>query len=266
MLDSEIDPRRCKLHLAGWNGATDPLDEYLADRFEEWQIWQSKRNFERDIVVALIAMPSPDRWLFAGAYDSRGSSIQRGDGEKPWRVYDLARRPAVDELDGRLIARFRRAGRQSYLVAERWSDALLVDELRPEKLRIREFPGYASVSLTKAHLDIIVREEIESWRAALSHVAGVYVITDRTNGKLYIGSATSGEGIWSRWKAYSATGHGGNKDLKRLLSKNGPEHAQNFQFGVLEIADTHASKDDVLAREGHWKRLLLSREHGYNAN
>ena len=71
-------------------------------------------------------------------------------------------------------------------------------------------------------------------------------------------------GIWNRWRAYSETGHGGNRDLRRLLKEEGAEHAQNFQFGILEVAGTHG--DDLLARESYWKEMLLSREFGLNAN
>ena len=62
------------------------------------------------------------------------------------------------------------------------------------------------------------------------------------------------------------TGHGGNLELKRLLQAEGAAYADNFQFGVLEIADAHASTEDILARESYWKELLLSGAHGYNAN
>ena len=143
----------------------------------------------------------------------------------------------------------------------------MVDELRPEPLRIKEFLGYSSALLTKQELDTVVAQGITSWKAGLSAVAGVYVIADRHTGKLYVGSATAGEGIWSRWCAYSHTGHGGNRELIQLLDEEGAEYAQHFQFGVLEIADTHASTEDVLRRESYWKDLLQSRRpHGYNAN
>lgn len=107
---------------------------------------------------------------------------------------------------------------------------------------------------------------VTSWKTALGAVAGVYVITDRKTGKLYVGSATAGEGVWSRWCAYSATGHGGNRELRKLLQEKGPAYAEHFQFGILEIADSHASQEDVLRRESYWKALLQTRVHGYNAN
>ena len=263
-LDPGIAPERCKIHLACWNGVEDPLDVYLAGDFDRWQMEQRNANFRRELVLSLIAFRGTDRWLFAGVHDSKGHERDLATGT--YR-YKLTRRPAVDELDGRVVVRFKRRGRSSYLLAERWADALEVAELRPEKLHVADFPGYSWTMLSKRELDIIVRQRVESWRAALGAVSGVYVIADRLTGKLYVGSATAGEGIWSRWCQYSASGHGGNAELRQLLRENGTAYAENFQFGVLEIADTHASPGDVLARETYWKNLLLSRQPlGYNAN
>ena len=172
----------------------------------------------------------------------------------------------LNEFEGRLIVHYERAGRQSYRNAEMLDDALTISEYRPEKMDIGEFPGYLNTTLTKQHLDIVVKQEIASWKGALSNVAGVYVVADRETGKLYVGSATGDEGIWGRWRAYSATGHGENQELQQLLDNKGEDYAENFQFGILEIAGTDASDDDVLKRESRWKELLLTREHGYNAN
>lgn len=264
-LDRDLAPEHCKIHLACWNGYADPLDVYLAGSFDSWQEEQNQKNFERPLVLSLIQFRGSDRWLFAGTHDSNGC---KPDPARPGCFrYDLCRRPRTDELDGRLIVSFKRRGRASYLLADHWVGDLTVAEILPEKLRVAEFPGYSKVTLSKQHLDIIVRQQIPSWKAALSAVAGVYVIADRSNGKLYVGSANAGEGIWGRWCAYSATGHGGNVELKLLLAAAGAEYADNFQFSILEIADTHASRDDVLVRESHWKDVLLSRTpHGYNAN
>ena len=170
------------------------------------------------------------------------------------------------EFEGRLVVSFSRTGRQSYLNAENWATEISVAELKAEKLSIAEFPGYRSINLSKGELDAIVRQSIESWRTALSNVAGVYVISDTTSGKLYVGSATGEGGIWQRWSHYAATGHGGNRELRELLRETGAVSAENFQFAVLEIADIHSSEKKVLRRESHWKKVLLTREHGHNAN
>jgi hypothetical protein len=71
-LDEELQPRKAKIHLATWDGKKNPLDEYLAGQFEEWQSYQGQRNFGRPQVIALIALSMRNRWLFAGAYDSQG--------------------------------------------------------------------------------------------------------------------------------------------------------------------------------------------------
>jgi hypothetical protein len=262
-LDPKLRPEDCKVHLAGWTGTSDPLEVYLAGRFEEWQTWQTRQNFERQSVVSLIAMKDPARWLFAGCYDSHGCKWNAK--ERAFR-YSLTRRPQTDELDGRLVVSFRRPGRQSYLLGEKWSTDLRVTEIRPERMRVAEFPGYSWTRLSKQQLDIVVEQHIDSWAAALGSVSGIYLITDCATGKLYVGSAAAGEGIWSRWVHYSRTGHGGNRELKDLLRAKGAAYAGNFQFAVLEIADTHASKGDILERESFWKEVLRSREFGYNAN
>ncbi|MEI2420593.1 GIY-YIG nuclease family protein, partial [Arthrospira platensis SPKY2] len=66
----------------------------------------------------------------------------------------------------------------------------------------------------------MIKEQEKTWKTALSSVKGVYVITDTSNGKLYIGSAYSVESIWHRWSEYTKNGHGGNKQLKALIEQN----------------------------------------------
>jgi hypothetical protein len=90
-------------------------------------------------------------------------------------------------------------------------------------------------------------------------------VSDPTDGKLYVGSATGQGGIWARWRQY-VDGHGSNVELFKLVHAMGRNRAQVFRFSILEIADVHASPEEVLARESHWKRILLTRSHGYNAN
>ena len=56
-LDPEISSNRCKIHLAVRAGKDDPLDHYFAGDFDEWQTWQTRRNFERELVLSLIQLP-----------------------------------------------------------------------------------------------------------------------------------------------------------------------------------------------------------------
>lgn len=269
LLAPDLDPHKTKIHLASWNGVHFPLDEFLAGRFEEWQRWQTQKNFERPFVIALIKLAERDRWLFGGLHKVLGSCMIASDPNEParqfWR-YPTEEVSACSHLTGRLVAQFTRPGRQSYLVAENWHDQITLAEVYPRRLSIGEFPGFRSVDLTFDELQLVVGQGLESWRSALSSVAGVYLISDGTSGRLYVGSASGAGGIWQRWSDYAATGHGGNVELRTLVNGDGRDRAKPFRFSVLEIADVHTGEADVLAREAHWKRVLLSREHGLNGN
>lgn len=261
----DIAPRRTKLHLATWNGEDNPLDVYFAGDFEEWQSRQAKKNFERDFIVSLIKLSGRDRWLFAGSYRSQGRSRVEHPTWPHWS-YKTTEIEETSALSGRLVVGFKRSGRAAYLNADKWAPKLVVSELLPRRMAVGDFPGYHNLLIDRATLTLIVSQGVPSWRGALSAVAGVYLITDASTGKLYVGSATGTGGIWARWAAYAKSGHGGNRDLRKLLKAEGTEYARHFQYAVLEIADTHASSEEVLARESHWKSVLRSREHGYNAN
>ena len=143
-----------------------------------------------------------------------------------------------------------------------------IGELMSRRLEIDVFPGFSNVLLPKHLLEIIVAQQIESWKSALASVAGVYLITDTKTGRHYVGSAYGEGGIWGRWVAYSGSGHGNNRILSEILQKEGINYSRHFQFSILETADTNASKNDVLVRESLWKNKLCSREchGGYNAN
>lgn len=142
---------------------------------------------------------------------------------------------------------------------------MTVHALTAEPVKLDKFPGFKTVDISFDDLDYLVRSATISWRTALGNVAGVYLISDTLTGKLYVGSATGEGGIWSRWCQY-VDGHGHNVELRRLVGAEGIERAKHYRFSVLEIADTHASSNEVLERESHWKRVLLTRVHGWNAN
>lgn len=262
LLDPQVTPGASKVHLATHNGTDDPLRVYFEGKFDDWQSWQNKRNFSRPFVVSLIQLPERNRWLYVGSYAVKGD--QWVDERKEHR-YTLEPLQTCGELGGRLVVEFERSGRASYVFGETFGSAMSVYELRPERMHLQEFPGFKQVDLEWPDLEVIVRQNATSWRTALSNVAGVYLVTDPVDGKLYVGSATGEGGIWTRWCQY-VDGHGSNVELLKLIKTFGRERARAFRFSILEIADVHASREEVLGRESHWKRVLLTRTHGYNAN
>jgi hypothetical protein len=263
VLNPEIRPKDTKIHLATPNKGSNPLDVYLTGEFDEWQRWQNKKNFERKFVLSLIRMKDVNKWLFAGLHCS---GYPKWYEEDQHYYYELTEDKRFEELNGRLVVSFHRPGRQPYLNAEKFHEHGIVSEILAEQLSIGEFPGFREVNLTFEELKIVVRKSVNSWRTALASVAGVYLISDTSSGDLYIGSAYGEGGIWQRWNAYVENGHGGNVELKKLLKKGGIEYANKFRYSILEIADVHALKNDILKRETHWKDILMSRAYGLNVN
>ena len=52
-----------------------------------------------------------------------------------------------------------------------------------------------------------------------------------------------------------------------ICSQLGREYARaNLRFALLEFWSMRTSDEHVLAREGYWKDVLLSRKFGYNKN
>ena len=114
----------------------------------------------------------------------------------------------------------------------------------------------------------ILERRKQSWIAALENQKAVYLITDTYNGKLYVGSATSDNGmLLQRWSNYVENGHGGNKELVTLVKEKGFDYVQKyFQYSILENYNARIDDHVVLKREAWWKDTLHSRQLGYNAN
>mgnify|MGYP001198023841 CR=1 FL=1 len=100
-----------------------------------------------------------------------------------------------------------------------------------------------------------------SWQNHLSQLSGIYLLVD-TKGNQYIGSASSAEGgFLSRWKQYEKSGHGGNKQLRKLKKDQ-----QVYTVSILETAPSSYSRDQVIKLESIWKNKLGTRAHGLNLN
>jgi len=113
-------------------------------------------------------------------------------------------------------------------------------------------------------LQIIVRKNLPQWKAALSNVGGVYLVTDKQTGKHYVGDAHAGDTIWHQWVAFAINGHADIKPLRQLLSHEEGDYQFNFQFSILEICDLKESKEYIKSRAAHWIEILQSIAFGYN--
>lgn len=135
------------------------------------------------------------------------------------------------------------------------------------------FPGFDRVRLTHHELkEMVEGHRYADWRAALSEVQGIYLITDSSNGKQYVGKADGRERILGRWTAYARDGDGGNVAMRELAyvsageTRQRTDHARHFVFSILRVFGPSTSSTEVDAAESHYKQALLTREFGLNRN
>jgi len=258
-----LDPKDMKLHLAiGRPHRLEPWIELSKGGFKGWQEQQSKENFNRPLILSFVYI-GKDEWLFAGIYSSDSHEVC--EGIYPYQ-YTTTLTEDYGEYIGRLVVRFEKTFRASYLRAEKYVEKLEIVGIYQETYLCDPFPGYSDVCISHDTLCTIFRTEETTWKTALSAVYGIYLITDTRNGKHYVGKADGNEGLWQRWAAYASSGHGGNSQLMRLLEEKGDSYLENFQYSILEVIIKSDNSSYINAREQFWKTVLQSQKFGYNDN
>ncbi|MBN9629937.1 MAG: GIY-YIG nuclease family protein [Actinobacteria bacterium] len=172
------------------------------------------------------------------------------------RTFDIAETEHMADLRGRLVIGWKspRTWRMSGTAAARYPVGGIADA---EPIA---FPGFDRLVLSHVQLQAVMREHrFASWRTALSSVVGIYLITDTSSGKHYVGKADGEESIRQRWHAYAANGHGGNVELRGL-------DPSSFRFSLLRVFDPATPTRDIDIAESHFKEALDSRRHGLNRN
>jgi hypothetical protein len=252
-----------KIHFAVWNGEVQPLDVFVRDR-DEWKGWNSwkgnKNDFSREYIFSLIRFyPQPEKWMFGGIF----KVVERKkDG------YVVVLEEQYQEYIGRLVIDYsgpKARGRAFYL--EKHYPKLILSQIFEKPYSGEVFCGYENIEHGFSQLESIFKQNKRDWMAALKNIKGVYLIVDKKNGKMYVGSAYGDTGIWSRWGCYIGTGHGWNDELTKLIKENGIDYARkNFQFSILEYRSMKTDDKVIIEREQYWKRVLLSGTFGYNKN
>ncbi len=257
------EPGNYKCHFARWNGKNQPLEVFIRDR-QEWRGWQEYRgdrnDFNREYIFSLMSFyHEPDCWLYGGTYRVLERHPDR-------YVVELAGHG--QQFIGRLKLHLVYRERQTRTRFENHYSKLEVREITPEPFSGRGFEGFESVDLSFEELETLVRNDRQDWKAPLANVKGIYVITDTSTGRRYVGKASGEKGIWARWSTYVSTGHGGNKELKELVDDPNLAYCRaNFRFALLEYRPSVTPDDVIDKRETFWKNLLLTRgEYGLNAN
>lgn len=256
-----------KIHMACWNGKTQPLDVFIENQKEwkRWNMWRGQNDdFNRKYIFSLINFhyEGQEIWLFGGVYKvlSRGARKSHS--------YKIQLVSGSKKFIGRLKIRLERPGRARALLLENFYKKMIVSEILKESYSGEIFCGYENINYDFSRLEIIYRNNKQDWKAALENIKGVYLITDKSNGKRYIGAAYGDFGIWSRWGCYIDTGHGWNDELLKLIKQKGKKYARNnFRFTLLEYRSMKTDDKIIIEREKYWKEVLPSRgRYGYNKN
>lgn len=269
-----IDIKRTK--LIRHNISSDEIAENKKNNvLEEYQKIQAFTLFKNiDYVVSFLGEQGTEAKLI-GCYKVEGYSplvnnqppdgVFFADKLKEDRVqYNLIKTPILEELANRLVIEWGKGALSWCQNGTTEKDILYI---------LPSVSPYEFISYDKVLLNFNTLEEIVSnskqhkiWEDKLSSVAGVYLITDTSTGKHYVGSATGKtNGIWRRWSEYVETKHGGNTGLINLLEQN-PEQYKYFQYSILEVFPIKRSPNEVLEYETLYKRKLCSKEFGLNDN
>lgn len=266
---NELKPyEQYKMHFAKYDKKDEPLDAYMRsfDEWKGWNCWSNGRDeFNRKYIFSLINYyPEPDTWLFGGIWEVLGKNYKNGKVAS----YDIKLCDEYKKLIGRLKISYAHRERAVRNRMEQYFPRLVLKEILAEPCSVLPFPGYKNIDISFVQLETIIKKEAQDWKNALS-IKGIYLITDMKTGKKYVGKASGAKGLWQRWSDYIKNGHGGDVDLKKLISsKGGLEYArQNYKFALLEIVESNFEKD-IDDRETYWKNVLLSRnpEIGHNKN
>jgi len=222
-----------------------------------WNYNKNKSYKAGQIAVGLVKIkPNEDFWLlFHIGRVTKDLNKLNGVG------YEYEDLPEYEKYVGRLIVKFKNKAQTMIRNAESVIYDCYISQILPDTFDNDLFPGYEKVNVSWDELRRVI--EKDNWKTALQNQKGVYLMTDISNGKMYVGSAYGENMILGRWRAYINTGHGGNIGLKPLPF----DHIkQNFKYSILDIYKSTIDDQIIIDRESWWKEVLQSRKFGYNEN
>jgi GIY-YIG catalytic domain-containing protein len=250
----------------------DIYEVYRANRnlFEAYQSVQKREVFKGARNIMVFASMRGTKAIFLGIYEVmacyKPDNIPFWLHEKvkfpefpEWAIdhitYDLKETNLLEDFRERLIIEW---GKGTLSWVQKKDKEIVAIRQKGE---IEPFKSYGEVLFSYLELQEIIKNPDANitWITALSAVNGVYSIVEDKNGKIYVGSAYGAKGLWGRWKAYASSGHGGNKELKKLGH-------HSFHFSILEILPGTATAKDAINAENRWKEKLFTRRFGLNPN
>ncbi len=254
------DLTKTKIRFVKASGSTDPIDLFKENKGEllRWQFWNYSKNksfYEGQVAIGLVKIDE-ERWLlFDISRITKDLNLFESVG------YEYETLTQYEKYFGRVIVEFKNRSQQMVRRAENVIDHCVVRQILEDTFDNDVFPGYENVNLSWSDLNRVLTKSI--WKTALKKQKGVYLITDKSNGKMYVGSAYGTTMIYGRWASYVKCGHGGNVELKSL---DFDYIRNNFYYSILDIHKSTIEDKVIIHRENWWKNTLMTRKFGYNKN
>lgn len=231
------------------------IETLLAGQY--WNYNKNKSFKNGQITLGFIRIKSNENFwlLFHIGKITKDLNVLNGIG------YEFETLSEYEKYFGRLIIKFKNTSQNMIRNSESVINDCEVSQILPDTFDNDLFPGYDKVNISWDEMCRVL--EKDNWKTALQNQKGVYLLTDTSNGKKYVGSAYGENMILGRWRAYVKTGHGGNVGLRQL---DFDHIKRNFKYSILDIYKSTTDDQLILERENWWKEILQSRKFGYNEN
>ena len=203
-----------------------------------------------DITISWISIDK-DTYVFAGIYKNLNCGEFEESGDSKRKVYKSERiKNDFDTLISKLTIKVSKSVGLSYI---RNKPIQIIDEYIQHT--ICKYPGHQNIKLSYDQFKMVLN--LPEYRAVWSRLVGVYKWTDKTNGKVYIGSAMGKEGFLQRFNQYADWSHG-NRDLSKVNPLN-LELSIISTHSIENYDSDHIYKREYLEIEKHMSHL-----YGYN--
>lgn len=254
----DLDNTKIRFNIP--NNAGNPLFIFKTNRLQlqTWQFWNysKKKSFsEGNTTIGFIRIEGNKWLLFDISRVTKDLNLLNAVG------YEYEKIDEYEKFCGRVIIEFKNESQNLIRKATSVINECKVLQILDSTFDNDIFPGYENVNISWHELENILNKN--TWKTALANQKGVYLITDESNGKMYVGSAYGANMIHGRWSNYISNGHGGNAELKDLPF----EHIKKFfRYSILDVFKSTIDDNVIINRESWWKQTLLTRKFGYNKN
>lgn len=229
--------------------------------FELYQSIQKPRAFgDAKYIASFVVAPlRSDESLFVGLYAIAGGGLAPAGLKDPVLekhvvdayLYELKHDGQLADYEKKLRVDWG-AGTRSWIQrAERQDKRVLAIR---EEVEV-PFPGFENLCISLEDVKTLPYE----WMLQLKQNKGVYLLVEKTSGKMYVGSATGEGSLLQRWNDYARDGHGGDVELKALKNPS-------YQMSVLHAVPMQYPDENIRESERAWKRKLMSRANQFGLN